>query len=66
MSGGTGNGKYKKFTGADPNHKDQQPSRHGKEKAGTIKSKKAKELDRMRAECVTYPSWERYVVKRAD
>jgi hypothetical protein len=44
----------------------QQPSRHGKEKAGTMKTRNTKEMERMRAECVTYPSWDRYVVKKVD
>lgn len=45
----------------------QQPepvSRHGKEKAGTMRNRKTKEMDRMRAECVNYPSWDRYAVKK--
>ena len=41
-------------------------SRHGKEKAGASKSQRTKEMERMKAECLVYPSWERYEVKRAD
>ncbi|KDR78589.1 hypothetical protein GALMADRAFT_64232 [Galerina marginata CBS 339.88] len=74
-SSGTGTGKYRKMGlagGADSNsshglqQKQQSASRHGKEKAGTMRTKKTKEMERMKAECATYPSWERYVVKKAD
>ena len=41
-------------------------SRHGKEKAGVSRSQRTKEMERMKAECLVYPSWERYEVKRAD
>ena len=41
-------------------------SRHGKEKAGALRSQKTKEMERMKAECLVYPSWDRYEVKRAD
>ena len=41
-------------------------SRHGKEKAGALRSQRTKEMERMKAECLVYPSWERYEVKRAD
>ena len=41
-------------------------SRHGKEKAGALRSQRTKEMERMKAECLIYPSWERYEVKRAD
>ena len=51
-----GNGKENMFT----------ISRHGKEKAGALRSQRAKEMERMKAECLVYPSWERYEVKRAD
>ncbi|KAF8963130.1 hypothetical protein BDZ97DRAFT_1661948 [Flammula alnicola] len=66
-----GNGKHRKAgnPGGDTIHGAQQqqpPSRHGKEKAGTMRTRKTKEMERMRAECVTYPSWDRYVVKRVD
>ena len=42
------------------------PSRHGKEKAGTMRTKRAHEMELMRVECVTYPSWDRYTIKRVD
>lgn len=42
------------------------PSRHGKEKAGTMRTKRAHEMELMRAECMTYPSWDRYTIKRVD
>ncbi|KAH9481839.1 RNA polymerase II-associated protein 3 [Psilocybe cubensis] len=64
---GTGTGKLRKMgtsIAADLNRP--QTSRPGKEKAGTTRSWKTKEMDRMRAECVTYPSWDRYLVKRVD
>ena len=41
-------------------------SRHGKEKAGALRSQRTKEMERMKTECLVYPSWERYEVKRAD
>jgi hypothetical protein len=41
-------------------------SRNGKEKAGALRSQRTKEMERMKAECLVYPSWERYEVKRAD
>lgn len=41
-------------------------SRHGKEKAGTLRSQKTKEMERMKGECLVYPSWDRYEVKRTD
>ena len=41
-------------------------SRNGKEKAGALKSQRTKEMERMKVECLVYPSWERYEVKRAD
>lgn len=41
-------------------------SRHGKEKAGALKSQRTKEMERMKADCLVYPSWDRYEVKRAD
>lgn len=41
-------------------------SRHGKEKAGTKKSKTTMEIEQMRLECLSYPGWDRYVVKKAD
>ena len=41
-------------------------SRNGKEKAGALRSQRTKEMGRMKAECLVYPSWERYEVKRAD
>jgi len=43
-------------------------NRHGKEKAGAGRSKAVKELERMRADCQSYPGWDkhRYVVKRVD
>ena len=41
-------------------------SRHGKEKAGALRSQKKTEMERMKAECVLYPSWDRYEVKRVD
>lgn len=41
-------------------------SRHGKEKAGALRSQRTKEMERMKAECLVYPSWDRYEVKRAD
>jgi len=46
--------------------KHHQQSRHGKEKAGTRKTSKTKEMERMRAECTSYPSWDGYVVKKVD
>ena len=41
-------------------------SRHGKERAGALRSQRTKEMESMKAECLVYPSWERYEVKRAD
>jgi RNA polymerase II-associated protein 3 len=41
-------------------------SRHGKEKAGALRSQRTKEMERMKAECLVYPSWDRYEVKKAD
>lgn len=41
-------------------------SRHGKEKAGALRSQKTKEMERMKVDCLAYPSWDRYEVKRAD
>ena len=41
-------------------------SRNGKEKAGAMRSQRTKEMERMKADCLVYPSWERYEVKRAD
>lgn len=41
-------------------------SRHGKEKAGALRSQRTKEMERMKTECLVYPSWDRYEVKRAD
>ncbi|KAF8813555.1 hypothetical protein BYT27DRAFT_7181119 [Phlegmacium glaucopus] len=41
-------------------------SRHGKEKAGALRSQKKKEMERMKAECLVYPSWDQYEVRRAD
>jgi len=41
-------------------------SRHGKEKAGALRSQRTKEMERMKVDCLVYPSWERYEVKRAD
>ena len=41
-------------------------SRHGKEKAGALRSQRTKEMERMKAECLIYPSWDRYEVKKAD
>ena len=47
----------------DPPHT---PSRHGKEKAGTMKKQKALEMERMKTECLSYPNWDRYIVKKVD
>ena len=41
-------------------------SRHGKEKAGASRSQRTKEMERMKTECLVYPTWDRYEVKRAD
>ncbi|CAA7267517.1 unnamed protein product [Cyclocybe aegerita] len=65
-SSGTG----RKFSGLntsslnEPQLPPPKASRHGKEKAGAIRTRKTKELEKMRAECTNYPSWERYVVKK--
>lgn len=67
--GANGTAKSRKMGSAagEAHQQQQQPlKRHGKEKAGTMKSMKTKEMERMRAECATYPSWDRYVVKKAD
>ena len=65
--GTSGIAKSRKVGSAVGDAQQQQPvRRHGKEKAGTMKTMKTKEMERMRAECVTYPSWDRYVVKKAD
>ncbi|KJA25072.1 hypothetical protein HYPSUDRAFT_135179 [Hypholoma sublateritium FD-334 SS-4] len=41
---------------------------HGKHRkgAGTMRTKRAHEMELMRAECMTYPSWDRYTIKRVD
>ena len=41
-------------------------SRHGKEKAGALRLQRTKEMERMKAECLVYPTWDRYEVKRVD
>jgi RNA polymerase II-associated protein 3 len=41
-------------------------SRHGKEKAGALRTQNTKEMEKMKAECLVYPSWDRYEVKKAD
>jgi hypothetical protein len=65
--GASGTAKFRKVGSAAGDAQQQQPlKRHGKEKAGTMKTMKTKEIERMRAECVTYPSWDRYVVKKVD
>ena len=66
LMSGLGDGAKSRKMGGSPGDVQQQPSRHGKEKAGTMKTRKTKEMERMRAECASYPSWDRYVVKKAD
>ena len=64
--GANGMAKSRKTVGAAGDAQQQPLKRHGKEKAGTMKTMKTKELERMRAECATYPSWDRYEVKKVD
>ena len=65
--GVNGMAKSRKTGSAAGDAQQQQPlKRHGKEKAGTMKTMKTKEMERMRAECATYPSWDRYEVKKVD
>ena len=64
--GANGTAKSRKMGSAAGDSQQQPQKRHGKEKAGTVKTMKTKEMERMRAECATYPSWDRYVVKKVD
>jgi len=50
----------------DPPQPPHTPSRHGKEKAGTMKKQKALEMERMKTACLSYPNWDRYIVKKVD
>lgn len=61
LPGSEGFGTNKKVS---TNASQEKPTRHGKEKASSARSLGAKEIDRMRLGCASYPGWERYLVKK--